>query len=152
MTTARGGGEQLARVIFALLVLASFAAFFVTQRLKHTPTVVQEFQLTPFFSPTPQGHLKQEQISFKIAHPDRVTVTIIDLTGDEIATLAKRQRLAAYTHLSLLWSGREGTAGRGRKAPEGEYRVEVDLLGQKRIVRSPTSFKLVRHISRPAGG
>ena len=30
--------------MFALLVLACFAAFFLTQRLKHTPTAVQRFQ------------------------------------------------------------------------------------------------------------
>jgi len=33
--------------VFARLVVASFAAFFVTQRLKHTPTVVQRFQHSP---------------------------------------------------------------------------------------------------------
>ena len=69
------------RVVFALLVLACFAAFFLTQRLKHTPTAVQRFKLTPRFSPTPAGHIKQERISFKLAHADEVTVTIIDSDG-----------------------------------------------------------------------
>ena len=68
--------------MFALLVLACFAAFFVTQRLKHTPTAVQDFELTPFFSPTPAGHVKQERISFKLAQADAVTVTIINSEGD----------------------------------------------------------------------
>src|SRR5262249_17884676 len=47
--------DRVARAVFALLVAACFAAFFVTQRLKHTPTAVQMFKLTPFFSPSPSG-------------------------------------------------------------------------------------------------
>ena len=43
----RRTADPLARVVFALLVLACFAAFFLTQRLKHTPTAVQRFKLTP---------------------------------------------------------------------------------------------------------
>ena len=74
-------GDRPAQVVFALLVLACFGAFFVTQRLKHTPTAVQPFKLTPCFSPTPAGHIKQERISFKLAKADEVTVTIIDAGG-----------------------------------------------------------------------
>ena len=64
--------DSLARAVFALLVLACFVAFFLTQRLKHTPTAVQRFELTPFFSPTPAGHIKQERISFRIARNARL--------------------------------------------------------------------------------
>ena len=44
---AREGPDWVASAIFAALVAACFAAFFVTQRLKHTPTLVQRFELTP---------------------------------------------------------------------------------------------------------
>jgi len=57
-------------------VVACFAAFLITQRLKHTPTVVQLFKLTPSFSPTLPGFTKQEAISFKLSRADEVTVTI----------------------------------------------------------------------------
>ena len=81
----RPADRQIGRrsVVFALLVLACFAAFFMTQRLKHTPTAVQRFKLTPFFSPTLPGLAKQEAISFKLAQADAVTVTIIDAAGDD---------------------------------------------------------------------
>ena len=71
-----GGGrvDPLARAVFAALVAACFVAFFITQRLKHTPTSVQQFDLTPYFSPTPAGHHKQELISFKLSHAQRVSV------------------------------------------------------------------------------
>ena len=148
--------------MFALLVLACFAAFFVTQRLKHTPTVVQQFKLTPVFSPTPSGHIKEEQISFKLASADEVTVTIVDAKREVVATLVRDYPLSRYKEFSLRWNGRVGTAhtyellkgadGRtillgvteGALAPAGEYRVRVSLRKQARSVLSQRSFRLVR--------
>jgi len=155
--------DPLARAVFAVLVLACFAAFIVTQRLKHTPTAVQRFQLTPFFSPTPAGHIKEEPISFKLAHAEAVTVTIIDSAGNTVATLVRDRPVARYKQFSLRWNGRVGTAHgytvrggvdgttivvpaiAGRRAPAGEYRVRVTLHDQhNRSVLSPSSFTLVR--------
>jgi hypothetical protein len=160
------GAERAARVVFAALVLASFAAFFITQRLKHTPTAVQRFELIPFFSPTPSGHHKQERISFKIKQDDEVTVTILDSSEVEVATLARARPLKRYTQLSLLWNGREGpnrpargapgllvpSANAGRPAPAGEYHVRVSLRHQERTVISPKGFKLVRSPRHPVSG
>ncbi len=101
--------DRLAQVVFALLVLACFAAFFITQRLKHTPTAVQHFELTPSFSPTPAGHIKEERISFKLAEADEVTVTIIDSDGTPVATLVRDQPVARYKQFSLRWNGRAGS-------------------------------------------
>jgi hypothetical protein len=148
-------------VVFALLVVACFVAFFLTQHLKHTPTAVQLFKLTPFFSPTPAGHIKQERISFKLARADEVTVTIVDAAGSEVATLLREHPVARYKQLSLRWTGRlgvahgyrlvAGRAGRsaiqprlgGPLAPPGEYRVRVSLRDQHRTVLSPRAFTLV---------
>jgi hypothetical protein len=154
--------ERLAQVVFALLVLACFAAFVVTQRLKHTPTAVQSFKLTPIFSPNPTGHIKEEQISFKLAKADKVTVTILDSDDNEVATLVRNRLVVRYKQFSLRWNGRRGTAhsyamlasadgttiviplNTGRPAPAGEYRVRVGLREQHRSVLSPNSFTLVR--------
>jgi len=149
-------------VVFALLVVACFVAFFLTQHLKHTPTAVQLFKLTPRFSPTPAGHIKQERISFRLARADEATVSIVDSAGAEVARLLHDHPVQRYKQLSLRWSGRLGTAhgyalvagpnGRsairprltGPLAPEGEYRVRVTLREQHRTVLSPRSFTLVR--------
>ncbi|MGO9489878.1 MAG: hypothetical protein ACLQBB_12720 [Solirubrobacteraceae bacterium] len=159
-----GGGrvDPLASAVFAALVVACFLAFFITQRLKHTPTAVQQFDLTPYFSPTPTGHHRQEQISFKLAHAETVTVSVIDSSGDTVATLLRRRPVPRYKRLSLRWNGRRGTAltyttqttanghpyllpdNTGRPAPAGEYRVRLDLSGQPSPVLSPHSFTLVR--------
>jgi len=148
--------------VFAALVLACFLAFFLTQRLKHRPTSVQQFKLTPNFAPTPAGRHKREQISFKLAHAERATVTIIDEKGNVVATLLTRQDIARYKTFSLLWNGRRGTArsqrivtsatghtyilpaNRGRLAPAGEYRVRLRLSRQREPVLSPRSFTLER--------
>ena len=149
-------------MVFALLVVACFVAFFLTQHLKHTPTAVQLFKLTPRFSPTPSGHIKQERISFRLARADEATVSIVDSAGAEVARLLHDHPVQRYKQLSLRWSGRLGTAhgyalvagpnGRsairprltGPLAPAGEYRVRVTLREQRRTVLSPRSFTLVR--------
>jgi hypothetical protein len=134
----------LAAIVFALLVISCFAAFAVTQRLKHTPTVVQRFKLTPFFSPTPSGRHKKERISFRIAHTDEVTVTVVDASGGEVATLVRERTVTRYKQFKLGWNGRRGENGSGAPAPAGEYRVRVRLRRQGHTVDSPRSFKLVR--------
>jgi hypothetical protein len=153
--------DSLARGVFALLVLACLVAFFLTQRLKHTPTPVQKFKRTPRFSPYPSGHEREEQISFKLAHADAVTVTVINTKGDTVATLISDRAVPRYKQFSLRWNGRRGSpagyraitspGGRailvprnhGAIAPAGEYRVRVFLHRQDKTVLSPWSFTLV---------
>jgi len=135
------GTDSLAQIVFALLVIACFAAFLVTQRLKHTPTVVQNFERTPSFSPSVAGPKDLEQISFKLERADEVTVWIIDSKGNTVATLVRDHPVARYKQFSLRWNGRRGTAHRyghlqtpsgrsilvpeneGSLPPAGEYRV-----------------------------
>jgi hypothetical protein len=146
--------------VFAALVVACFAAFLITQRLKHTPTAVQEFRLAAHFSPyTHPGH--REAISFKLARADEVTVTVFDVTsGDTVATLLIDHPVVRYKEFKLSWNGRRGVAhgyeqltsprGRAIVAPEnrgplataGEYRVRVSLREQHQTVSSPYSFTL----------
>ena len=154
--------DRLAQVVFGALVVACAGAFILTQHLKHTPTAVQDFKLTPFFSPTPVGHIKEERISFKLARVDRVTVTIIDSAERPVATLVRERPVVRYKQFSLRWNGRTGPANHnsvalgpegttivtpvntGTPAPAGEYHVRVVLHEQNRTVISPNGFTLVR--------
>jgi hypothetical protein len=149
------------RVVFVVLVLACFAAFFITQRLKHTPTAIQDFERTPRFSPFPAGHHKEEEISFKLAQADEVTVAILSSSEDVVATLLRSYPAPRYKQFSLRWNGHRGTATshrlthtasgraivvpetRGPIAPPGEYRVRVSLRHQDRTLVLPESFTLV---------
>lgn len=148
----------MAAIVFAVLVLASFAAFAITQHLKHTPTVVQNFHMTGHFSPQAGGRHALEHISFRIAHADDVTVAIEDSSGNVVATLLRKRPLARYTQLSLVWDGHQGPTSpptgagtprdplfprdHGALAGTGEYRVQVVLDVQNRTIRSPRTFVL----------
>jgi hypothetical protein len=145
--------------VFAVLVVACFAAFIVTQRLKHTPTAVQRFELTPVFSPS--GKLEQEHISFKLATADEVTVTILDSQERAVATIVRDLPTPRYKQLSLRWNGRTGDAhgyrvlisatghrsllgeNRGAAAAPGTYSVRISLIRQRRTIVPPRTFKLV---------
>jgi len=150
-----GGVDPLARIVFAVLILSCLAAFFITQRLKHTPTLLQEFKLAGHFSPYAAPGHNQEPISFKLAHAEAVTITIVDVASSKtVASLLSAYPVPRYKHFSLHWNGHLGAAhanghvttpggrtilvpeNRGAVAPPGEYRVEVTLLKQGHTVPS----------------
>jgi hypothetical protein len=153
--------RRLAGAVFAVLVLACFVALIVTQRLKHTPTAVEKFQLTSKLVPSVAGKLSEERIAFKLTKADRVTVTVENSSGEQVATLVSNMPVGRYKTLSLRWNGRRGVArgygvirkadgyttlvprNVGALAPAGEYSVRVYLADQKRSVPSPRTFKLV---------
>jgi hypothetical protein len=121
--------EPLTRAVFALLVLATFAAFFVTQRLKHSPTLVQAATAVPYIYPA-TGHRKA-LISFKIKRADRVTVTVVGPNGDDVDTLASDLPIAAYQQQSFRW---RGILSSGRPAPLGLYTIRIRLRDAGRSV------------------
>jgi hypothetical protein len=166
-----GGDPALRRAagaVFAALVLATVGGLFLAQRIKHTPTSVQGFRFHPLsFSPTRPGRQSFEQVSFRVAKNDAVTVAIVSTSGDTVATLVRDLPWLRYLRLCLHWNGRRGlgrvvpgaplrpAAGicpatptlslpAGRLAPAGDYRVRVSLLRSHHSVLSPSSFALVR--------
>jgi hypothetical protein len=153
--------ERLARIVFALLVVGCFAALLVTQRLKHTPTLVQEPKLTHVLAPASSGESREEHIAFKLAKADQVTVLIENSSDETVATLVRDLSVGRYKTLSLRWSGHRGVArgysvrrkadgyttlvphNHGALAPPGEYSVRVELRKEDRSVPFPHTFKLV---------
>jgi flagellar hook assembly protein FlgD len=149
--------ERLARAVFALLVVASFAAFGITQRLKHTPPAVQSFEMDTAFRPTrapaagcrgrvPTAQVnatkRVEYLSFKPASADVATVAIVDSAGAEVATIVRDLRVERYKQVSLCWNGHRGARQTGRLAPAGEYRLRVRLRHESQARYSPESFTL----------
>jgi len=156
-----GSSERLARIVFALLVVGCFAALLITQRLKHTPTLVQEPKLSHVLAPASNGESREEHIAFKLAKADRVTVVIENSSDDVVATLVRDLPVGRYKTLSLRWNGHRGPAhgysvlrkadgyttlvprNRGALASSGEYSVRVELHDEGRSVPFPHTFKLV---------
>jgi hypothetical protein len=155
------GSDPLAAFVFAVLVVACFVAFLITQRLKHTPTAVHRYGLSTAFSPYRGAQAKLEEISFELANAEPVTVTIIDSAGNTVATLFRNYPAPRYKDVSLRWNGRRGNAHRvghlitpagrsipvpdneGAIAPPGEYRVSLSLPNHGQVLL-PRSFSLVR--------
>jgi hypothetical protein len=130
--------SALARIAFALLVCATFAAFFAAQELKSTPPRVQELTTTPFFSPNRDGRFDRARASFVLKRTDEVTATVIDRAGDEVRVLKSGKTLVAGDTLGLAWDGR--LAG-GRMAPDGTYRIRLNLRRQGRAVVLPRNIR-----------
>jgi hypothetical protein len=143
--------------VFAVLVVACFVAFVLTQRLKHTPTAVQNFEADEAFRPTHsplagcRGRVPLSQVnatkgieylSFKPAQAEAVTVEILNSAEQSVATIVHGFRAERYKQLSLCWNGQRGATESGGLAPPGTYRLQVKLLSANRTVKSPDTFKL----------
>ncbi len=125
-----------ARIAFALLVGATFAAFLVAQELKTTPPNVQDVRATEVFSPNQDGRKDRMTMSFFLKLTDDVTATVLNRAGDEIRVLAERQ-LRAGERMRLRW---DGTDARRRTVPDGIYRIRLNLRRQGRAVLIPRNI------------
>lgn len=128
---------RFARIVFALLVGATFAAFFVAQALKSTPPRV-EFTVTPRFSPNKDGRFDRARIAFSLKRTDDVTVSVITREGDPVRRLLDNRTLRAGRLLRLPWDGR---TDEGRIVPDGVYRVRLNLRRQGRAILLPRNIE-----------
>ena len=121
-------------MVFAVLVVACFVAFVLTQRLKHTPTPVQEFKMDeaftrPAFRPRPaagrvptglvNSSERVEYLAFKIAQAEEVTVEIVDCRRTQRGHDRARPAGRTVQTLSLCWNGQLGATQSGGLAPPG---------------------------------
>jgi hypothetical protein len=126
-----------ARIAFALLVCATFAAFFAAQELKSKPPRVQALTVDPVFSPNQDGRKERARLSFVLERTDAVTATVVDRAGDTVRVLASDRRMKAAVKQRLVWDGR---LANGRMAPDGTYRVRLNLRRQGRAVQLPRNI------------
>lgn len=129
---------RIARIAFAVLVCATFGAFFAAQELKTRPPEVQQVtRQSPVFSPNRDGRLDRGRISFKLKQTDDVTATVVNRDGDTVTTLVDDRRLPAGRRMRLVW---DGTDGRNRTVPDGTYRIRLNLRRQGRAVLIPRNL------------
>ena len=136
----------LARAVFAALVVATFAAFFVAQELKSTPPVIQNLGVFPFFSPNDDGRFDRLPISFALKRGDRVRLTIVNRDGDEVRTLLEDRRVEARERVRVAWDGK---TDEGRRAPDGTYLSRLVLRRQGRSATFPRNIDLDTTPPRP---
>jgi flagellar hook assembly protein FlgD len=134
-----------ARLTLAALVVATFGAFFVTQRLKRTPPPVNSVLATPLFSPNRDGRGNERaRVSFTIKKDDDVTVDVITPAGDRVRRIADGRGLLAYRRLSLSWDGRDDD---DRLVRDGSYRYRVALRREGRTITLPDA--VVKDVTPP---
>lgn len=134
------------RVIFALLVAATFGAFFVAQRLKHTPTVLQKVRGAQVFSPNGDGRKDVLEVSFRVKTTDVISVDVIDAGDNVVDALVEDRRLKAQAPITVRWDGRDET---GARSPDGVYRLQVALRNEGRTVVVRRRYRLDTVPPRP---
>ncbi len=141
-----------AALVFALLVLATVAAFGWAQRLKRDPLVLDRVTFVaapvlhskdPVHSFTPNGDCRYDRvrIKFRVTKSDDATVQVVKPGGKVIVTLARDRFLKRYHYFSFYWDGRQRGGG---IAHPGRYKLRVKLLGQERNLVPPGVIKLHR--------
>jgi hypothetical protein len=122
-------------VVFALLVLATVAAFAWSQRLKRDPLVLDRVTFgTPAgraFTPNRDCRFDRIRIRFRVTRSDRANVQIVKPGGKLVVTLARDRYLKRYRFFTFYWDGRVHDDG---KAAPGRYKLRVKLLGQDRVL------------------
>jgi flagellar hook assembly protein FlgD len=126
--------KLFSRALFAVLVLATVAAFFVAAKIKNTPSIVQKVRHPNLISPNGDGLKDSAGISLRLKKADRVTITIVDADGDHVRTVLDDRKLGAYQQLpgsAARWDGRDE---HGHVVADGLYRVWITLRDQGRTV------------------
>jgi N,N-dimethylformamidase beta subunit-like protein/flagellar hook capping protein FlgD len=138
--------SRLPAAVFGALVIATFGAFFLAQRIKNSPPVLSRLTVYPFFSPNRDGRHDVARLSFRVKEADRVTVAVLDDEGDEVRELMGTRRLAAGELVRLKWDGRNDD---GALLPDGRYRYRITLQHEGRSVIPATSVRLDTTPPRP---
>ena len=94
-----------ARVVFIVLVGATFLAFFAAQRLKGAPPVVRVTKMTKFFSPNGDGVRDRNDIHVSVKQRDDVTVSVVDRDGGEVRRLVSNVPARPFRPLDVAGTG-----------------------------------------------
>jgi FlgD Ig-like domain len=134
--------SRLPVVGFALLAVATVAAFFVTQHLKvTTPLIAGSPRPVPSWINPADGRVcagvdhRRVFVSFYLLHrSDDVDVYIVDQTGAIVRTIAQGRHMRRKVRTPdgvFTWNGRNDD---GQVVPDGTYYFRVALVHQGRTV------------------
>jgi len=139
-----------AAVVFALLVLATVAAFAYAQRLKRDPLVLDRVSFVGAprakgaevkHAFTPNGDCRRDliRIRFRTTISDQGTVQVIKPGGRVVITLDRDAFLKRYTFHTYYWDGHQRGGGTARR---GRYKLRVKI-GDRTLV-TPGVIRLHR--------
>ena len=103
--------RPLVRAVFAVLVVATVAAFFTTQQLKGEFPLVIRFATKPaHFSPNGDDYRDTTEVGFDLSEPASVTFMVIDSEGNEVRRIISDRRLAGTRSTASAGTGATTTA------------------------------------------
>lgn len=141
---------DLAAVVFALLVVATLAAFAYAQRVKRDPQVIDKFKIagakTNGFTPAGPCH-KRVRLKFRTTTSNNATVEVIKPGGFVVRTLAE-EFLKRYSYHAYHWNGEDDA---GTIQPVGRYRMRVILEDEGRALTLPGTIRLLKRGALPCG-
>lgn len=137
-------------IVFALLVLATLAAFAYAQRVKRDPLVLDRVSFigAPHVKGTervhaftPNGDCRHDlmRIRFRTTVSGDGVVQVIRPGGRVVYTLARDEFLKRYTFHTYYWDGRQRGGGTARP---GRYKLRVKFDG--RTLVTPGVIRLHR--------
>jgi hypothetical protein len=136
-----------AALVFAILVLATVAAFAWAQRLKRDPLVLDRVtigtEISRGFTPNGDCRFDRIRIRFRMTQSDDAVVQVIKPGGRVVITLARDELLKRYRFHTFYWDGRQRGGG---IAPPGRYKLRVKLLNEDRTLVTPGAIPL--HLAR----
>ena len=142
-----------AAVVFALLVLATVAAFAYAQQKKRDPLIVDRVELgntRHTFNPRGASCKKRRlRIKFRTTTSNDATIEVVRQPGGELVrTLARERFLKRYSYHLLAWNGVDDA---GELAAAGRYRLRVLLEDEARTLVLPGTIRLhLKPARRPA--
>ncbi len=140
--TGPSSATPLARIVLALLVLATLGGLAIAQQLKHEEPLVRAGAIwRPTLSFDPRS--RAASLTFETSYQDDVTVSIVSArTGKVVAILEPRDEPVRGWHRTrpFYWYGRTSS---GALAPTGSYTAEVHF---RRLERTAPIPSLVLHV------
>ena len=126
--------RPIVRAVFAVLVLATIGAFFLTQQLKGEFPLVIRFATKPaHFSPNGDGYRDTSQIGFDLSEPASVSFMVTDGEGTEVRRIVSSRKLAGDAKHRFSWDGRDDD---GNVVRDGTYRMRVVRRDESRVIDS----------------
>jgi hypothetical protein len=119
------------------LLVATAAAFAITERLKLTKSAIYGTVISTKFSPTCGCAYSRASIFFKLRRSDSIAVSVLNAQGQEVALLAAQHHPRGA--VTLTWNGRDDG---NRRVRDGTYRVRVHLTGQHQTIDFPNRIQL----------
>jgi hypothetical protein len=115
------------RLLPTALVLALLAgsavAFAVSEGLKLQKRPITPTEITKLFSPVCKCPQAKATIAFRLLRVDRITLTVVDSHGKEVARLVDHRRLNHGNH-HFSWNGKDEA---GKTLLSGAYRPKVEF-------------------------